>query len=161
MNIKIKIKSLFNKKQLFFIIIIFGFSFLAFTLVSAYPIESPLGYESILPRSPDLNLNNIINFDIQALVQDSLQKTVKEIPSFNSIFQAPSAPLNSDNTTIQPSGNFGFKDLLNIKKDLTIDNSYGPIKSVIVLVLKLFIVAFTTIIEVLKVFVDLLTKSFK
>lgn len=151
---KIKNK-IFKPKRLIVvlgILVLLFLSFFYFRFSFAYP--SPrINYRDILP-SYSTDFNDLLDFNIEALIQASLHDTLNDLPTFKSLnfFQKPSLPLE---TATGPRGeSFQFQDIFNLK-DLDSKNIEEVARSVAILTLRLFIIAIISVVQVFKVFFDL------
>lgn len=159
-NIVKKIKNkIFKPKRLIIVLVILVLlfsSFFYFRFSFAYPSPriNSYNYRDVLPSYSN-DFNDLLDFNIEALIQGSLHETLNDIPSFESfnLFQTPSLPLN---TATEPprEGSFQFQDLFNLK-DLDSKNIEEVVRSVALLILKLFIIAIISVAQVMKVFFDL------
>ncbi len=161
MNIEIENK-LLNVKNILIVFAVLVFSFLIFnSFVSAFPIGNYISlneYDNIFPDPG--NLDNILNFDIQALISGSLSETLKDLSSFD-LLKDLYLPLGSGNFLPDKSEikTLNLRDFLN-PKDINTSNLKDAARSVIILSLKLFLIAIVSIAQVLKVFIDIVVKNF-
>lgn len=135
------------------ILVLLLLSFFYFRFSFAYPSPRINAYRDILPSYGN-DFNDLLDFNIEALIQGSLHETLNDIPSFKSLnlFQTPSLPL--DTATGPRERSFQFQDIFNLK-DLDSKNIEEVARSVALLTLRLFIIAIISVVQVLKVFFDL------
>lgn len=151
---KIKNK-IFKPKRLIVtlgILVLLFSSFFYFRFSFAYPVPW-ISYRDILP-SYGSNFNDLLDFNVEALIQASLQDTLNDLPSFKdlNLFQKPSLPL--DTRTGPRREPFQLQDLFSIK-DFDSKNIEEAVRSVALLSLRLFVIAIISVVQVLKVFFDL------
>ena len=132
--------NIFKAKTGFFVVLVFLF----FTSPVAY------GYPVTSEKNIDINTFDVLNtFDIQNLIDDTLNRTLES-----------TMPLSKISSFLPLGNNPTIKSNIFNLKELSFDNAGSMVKSVVILVFQLLLVALTSITEILKVFVNLITSSF-